>query len=123
MFDTDNIKRQQELNGFVEKEDGSIVEKEPMTGKELNALLPQVFTRSGTIRRDSRFSLRGFNEMVDMVKLAERCRNEDKERNLGMIEIFLPAGHIRLCDEIADHIRATDLFTALAAKGWKLRSV
>lgn len=106
----------------LEEEAETVVDSRIMSGKELNALLPQVFTRSGTIRKDTRRSLRGLDEMVTAVKLAERCRNEDASRSLGTIQIQLPAGHIGLCDAIADHIRATDLFVALAAKGWYISS-
>lgn len=97
-------------------------DKRTLSAKELNAFLPQVFTRKGTIRRDTRHSMRGLEDTIVAIKLAERCRNEDAARTLGIIQIQLPAGHIGLCDEIADHIRATDLFVALATKGWYISS-
>ena len=120
MFDTDSIKRQQELNGFVEQEDGTIVSDKILTGKELGTLLPQVFTRDGKIRKDTRNPMRGLGALIPALKLAERCRTEDAANKNGHIIIFCQCGHVHLNDELSDHIRATDMFAALASKGWVL---
>jgi hypothetical protein len=93
-----------------------------LTGKELNALLPQVFTREGKIRKDTRRNMRGLDNIITSLKLAERARSEDKARILGMLEIDIPVGRVTLGDELADHIRASDLFASLATKGWYITS-
>lgn len=106
----------------TEEESETDAEKLGLSPRELNILLPQLFTRNGTIRRDTRFSLRGFEQMIFQVKMGERARNEYMDMELPGITVELPCGHVRLSDDLCAHIFLNDLFVAIATKGWNIKA-
>lgn len=148
MFDSDNIKRQNEVNGFEEMEDGSIREiaenhqsitsvtvdeiiaeengdfiKIGLNFNQVIAAMPFLFTPSGKIRKAPGFTGRqGFDDTVAMLSKGVRVQRDCEGNDLVIVKILTPAGMLHLDGEIAEYLASENMYVSIASKGWHIES-
>lgn len=89
-----------------------------LTNKQLNEMLPQVFTRDGHIRKSPDYTaIRGVAAIAREMRKAEITREAVVNQKHDLC-IHMKAGMMLLSGEIRDVIVAADMFVDLFLKGW-----